>query len=475
MSDAEKEKCDALAAKVPRFACVQREGAQACIKAIARGEADAITLDAGNIFEAGLRNYNLHPIIAEYSGQDSETCYVVVAVAKKDTGFGFKDLKGKKSCHTGVGKAAGWHIPIGTLLSQGQIIWEGMEDMSIVQAVSEFFSASCVPGLAKANHPNLCQLCKNDCSHSHKETYYGHSGAFHILTERGTVGFRVVEVLEREGSIAEVQRIEFTLHWSLNCSLGGCLRDGAGDVAFVGHLTLPDTEKAGYELLCKDGSRKSMDDYASCHLGKVPGQAVVSRKDPDLAARIWDAIQMALQTDFPLFSSVGYRAQNLLFKDSTSKLVQLPKDTDSFLYLGAEYVSIIHSLHKDMWSVHSIDFNTYSPKLQCIMAASLDDCIKKVMRKEADALTVDGGGVYSAGKCGLVPAMVEQYDSEKCASKDESSSSYYSVAVVKNGSGLTRAGLKGKKSCNTRTGSTVSWTVPMGIIHKGTGECDFCE
>lgn len=33
-----------------------------------------------------------------------------------------------------------------------------------------------------------------------------------------------------------------------------------------------------------------------------------------------------------------------------------------------------------------------------------------LQRKEADAMAVDGGQVYTAGKCGLVPAMVEQYN-----------------------------------------------------------------
>lgn len=36
----------------------------------------------------------------------------------------------------------------------------------------------------------------------------------------------------------------------------------------------------------------------------------------------------------------------------------------------------------------------------------------RLQRKEADAMAVDGGQVYSAGKCGLVVAMVEEYNNE---------------------------------------------------------------
>ena len=61
----------------------------------------------------------------------SETCYFAVAVVKKGTSFGIRDLQGKKSCHTGLGKSAGWNIPIGTLLSMKLINWAGIEDSPI--------------------------------------------------------------------------------------------------------------------------------------------------------------------------------------------------------------------------------------------------------------------------------------------------------------------------------------------------------
>lgn len=61
----------------------------------------------------------------------SASCYYAVAVVKKGTNFGIKDLKGKRSCHTGLGKSAGWNIPIGTLLTMGQIEWAGTEDSTL--------------------------------------------------------------------------------------------------------------------------------------------------------------------------------------------------------------------------------------------------------------------------------------------------------------------------------------------------------
>ncbi|XP_028282726.1 transferrin-a [Parambassis ranga] len=451
-SEQELRKCTDLAAAAPAFSCVKRDNTIDCITAIKAAEADAITLDGGDVYIAGLNNYDLQPIIAEDYGTSSDTCYYAVAVVKKGTNFGIRDLGGKRSCHTGLGKSAGWNIPIGTLVSMEIIQWAGTEDKPIEEAVSNFFSSSCAPGATRGS--KLCQACRGDCSRSHKEPYYDYAGAFQ------------------------------------------CLVDDAGDVAFVKHLTVPDAEKSQYELLCKDNTRAPIDNYRNCHLARVPAHAVVTRKDPELAEFIWRSLT-AVQ-NFNLYSSEAYApAKNLMFKDSTTKLVRLPSNTDSFLYLGAEYMSVIRSLKKeptpgiassairwcavghaettkcDTWSINSlVDENA---SIECQNAPSVDECVKKIMRKEADAVAVDGGEVYTAGKCGLVPAMVEQYDQDQCSSSTGTASSYYAVAVVKKNSGLTWETLQGKRSCHTGVGRTAGWNIPMGHIYKRTNDCDFTK
>uniref|UniRef100_A0A8C5EHE1 Serotransferrin n=1 Tax=Gouania willdenowi TaxID=441366 RepID=A0A8C5EHE1_GOUWI len=448
-SDQELRKCTDLAAAAPVFTCVKRESTLDCIVAIKAGEADAITLDGGDVYTAGLINYDLQPIIAEDYGITSDTCYFAVAVVKKGSGFMFKDLRGKKSCHTGLGKSAGWNIPIGTLVSMNILPWAGIEDKPVEEAVSEFFMSSCAPGATKGS--KLCEACKGDCTRSQKEPYYDYNGAFQ------------------------------------------CLVEGAGDVAFVKHLTVPDSEKSKYELLCKDNTRAPIDSYETCHLARVPAHAVVTRKDPQLAELIWTSLGNV--QGFNLFSSDAYApSKNLMFKDSTVKLVQVPPNTDSFLYLGAEYMSIIRSLKKeqtpgtspstikwcavghaettkcDTWSINSVTGDTAA--IECQNAPTVDECLKKIMRKEADAMAVDGGQVYTAGKCGLVPAMVEQYEDGMTHSV---TSSYYAVAVVKKGSGVTWDNLQGKRSCHTGVGRTAGWNIPMGHIYKRTNDCDFTK
>ncbi|XP_061923703.1 serotransferrin-like [Entelurus aequoreus] len=449
-SDKEYQKCMDLAAKAPVFTCVKRTNSMDCIIAIHGGLADAITLDGGDIYTAGLKNYELHPIIAENYGSPSESCYYAVAVAKKGTGFGIQELEGKKSCHTGLGKSAGWNIPIGTLVSMDILKWKSTDDKPIEEAVASFFSKSCAPGAA--NETKLCDGCKGDCSRSHNEPYYDYSGAFQCLVENG-------------------------------------------DVAFVNHLTVPDDEKVNYELLCLDNTRAPMNDYKKCHLARVPAHAVVTCKDPQLAELIWRSLTTV--RDFDLFCSKSYApAKNLMFKDSTVQLVKLPNNTNSFMYLGATYTGIVRSLTKEVTTANKSGAITWCAvgaaetskcnkwsfssmvdgdcKIICQEGPTVEACLKMILRKEADAMTVDGGEVFSAGKCGLVPAMVEQYKEVMCNIPEESAS-YFAVAVVKRGSGVTWDNLRGMRSCHTGFGRTAGWNIPMGEIYKQTNDCDFTK
>ncbi|XP_034470003.1 transferrin-a [Hippoglossus hippoglossus] len=444
-SDREMLKCQALSGVAPVFSCVQRAGTKECVTAIQAGEADAITLDGGEIHTAGLDN--LHPIIAEQYSTSAETCYYAVAVVKKGTGFKFGDLRGKKTCHTGVGKSAGWNIPIGTLLNKGYISWAGIDDGNLEDAVAEFFLSSCAPG---ATNQKLCALCKGNCDKTESNPYYNYHGAFK------------------------------------------CLKDGSGEVAFVKHLTVPDDERDGYELLCTDNSRKPIDQYEKCNLAKVPGHAVVTRSDDqELGDFIWKSLDSV--KNFDLFSSVTYGGKNLMFKDSTKSLMQLPPNVDHKMYLGPKYLDSIETIKKgktpsttsdikwcvvgdrekvkcDEWSISSLGKD--GTNFLCMRGLSSEDCLKKIMYKEADAVAVDGGQVYTAGKCGLVPAMVEQYTQDQCGQSGVTGSFYYAVAVVKKDTVTNWSDLKGKISCHTGMGRTAGWNIPMGLIYEETKNCN---
>ncbi|XP_053455568.1 inhibitor of carbonic anhydrase-like isoform X2 [Nycticebus coucang] len=466
VSDHEAAKCSGFQENMkkvfpedgPIVTCVKRTSYLECIRAIAVKEADAVTLDGGLVFEAGLAPYNLKPILAEFYGSkdDAQTYHYVVAVVKKGTNFQLSQLQGKKSCHTGLGWSAGWNTPIRTLLPSG----------SLEAAAARFFSSNCVPCADKKKFPSLCQLCAgkgtDKCACSSREPYFGYSGAFK------------------------------------------CLKDGVGDVCFVRHLTVFENlavkaDRDQYELLCLDNTRKPVDEYKDCHLAKVPSHAVVARSVDGKEDLIWELLNRAQEhfgkdksPEFQLFGSP--HGKDLLFTDASHGLVRVPPRMDAKLYLGYEHFPETQRLHTDSqkvrwcavgrqekakcdnWSVVS------GGALECTTEETPEDCIAAITIGEADAMSLDGGFIYTAGKCGLVPVLAENYEPTHGGEKRRSScvntpvEGYFVVAVVKKSeAAVTWNSLRGKRSCHTAVGTSAGWNIPMGVIHNQTGSCKFDE
>ncbi|XP_078521872.1 serotransferrin-A-like isoform X2 [Lissotriton helveticus] len=459
-SEAEFKKCkdfsDAMKTFRMSLSCIKKSNTKECLQAIEQAEADAICVDGGDIYEAGLAPYNLKPILAENygTGKDADTCYYAVAVVKKGSNLSLKQLQGKKSCHTGLGKTAGWNIPIGILLEKKYLSWDGPENEPIERAVAKFFAAACVPGVEK--EPNLCRLCKGKgkakCSRSGSEPYYNYNGAFR------------------------------------------CLKEGGGDVAFVKHNTVPEEVTKQYELLCLDNTRKAIDEFKDCHLAQVPAHAVVTRSTGNTTEVIVEFLTAAQakfakkgQGSFHLFSST--HGKDLLFKDSAMSLVRVPEMMDSTLYLGPEYSAAIGAFRKETktsTSVNRVRWCTSSREekakcdtwsalsgatIECTEANSAEECILQILKREADAVTVDGGVVFTAGKCGLVPVMGEYYDADNktpCRNKG-------AKTVKKSSKDISWNNLRGKKACHTGFGRTAGWNVPIGLIQNQTQNCKVGE
>ncbi|EPY73426.1 lactotransferrin precursor [Camelus ferus] len=410
-SPAESSKCAQWQRRMkkvrgPSVTCVKKTSRFECIQAISTEKADAVTLDGGLVYDAGLDPYKLRPIAAEVYGTENnpQTHYYAVAIAKKGTNFQLNQLQGLKSCHTGLGRSAGWNIPMGLL--RPFLDWTGPPE-PLQKAVAKFFSASCVPCVDGKEYPNLCQLCagtgENKCACSSQEPYFGYSGAFK------------------------------------------CLQDGAGDVAFVKDSTVFESlpakaDRDQYELLCPNNTRKPVDAFQECHLARVPSHAVVARSVNGKEDLIWKLLVKAQEkfgrgkpSAFQLFGSPAGQ-KDLLFKDSALGLLRIPSKIDSGLYLGSNYITAIRGLRESnggrraqvVWCAVGSDeqlkcqewSRQSNQSVVCATASTTEDCIALVLKGEADALSLDGGYIYIAGKCGLVPVLAEsqhEFFSQSCA------------------------------------------------------------
>ncbi|KFQ17757.1 Melanotransferrin, partial [Merops nubicus] len=468
VSEQELSKCKDMSAAfggagiLPPLECTEGGSAANCTQMVKDDLADAVTVDGRLIYQAG-KEHGLKPVVGEVYDQEIGTAYYAVAVVRKSSNITINSLKGVRSCHTGINRTAGWDVPVGYLIDSGRLAAVGC-DLPKGKTVSDYFSASCVPGANGINYPqSLCQLCRgslagqNKCERNSRERYYDYSGAFR------------------------------------------CLAEGAGEVAFVKHSTVPENtdgrslspwaqrlRSRDFQLLCRDGSRAAVGEWRSCHLARVPARAVLLRPDAD-GTVLFQLLNQGQQrfngvgTKFQMFDSAAYGAQNLLFRDSTTELVAITAQNYQ-AWLGDKYLHAMQALScspktlpesltwcvistEEIWKCGEMAVafqkKNLKPAIQCISAKTKEQCMELVQKKESDAVVLGGADIYTAGKTyGLVPAAGESY------SADDTSSAYYAVALVKRNvsNAFTISDLKGKKSCHTGLGRTAGWNIPIGLL-----------
>uniref|UniRef100_A0ABM5G4F8 Melanotransferrin isoform X1 n=1 Tax=Pogona vitticeps TaxID=103695 RepID=A0ABM5G4F8_9SAUR len=327
LSTEENHKCSEMAVAfkgkklMPEIQCVSAESQEQCMEQIQKKHMDAVTLAGEEIYTAG-KAYGLVPAAGErYADGDTTSTYYAVAVVRRSASDAFTiyDLRGKRSCHTGYGRRAGWTLPVGLLIRKGLIQPQGC---SVLKAVSAFFSASCVPTNQSQNYPaNLCELCAGDqhgehrCQASSLERYFGYTGAFRCLAEnRGDVAF-----------VKHTSVFENT--------------DGRNEESWAAQL-----QSADFQLLCPNGARAEVGQFAQCHWGQVPPRAIMVHPDTNTMAvhglldKAQDYFGDDSNSEFSMFNSTKYHGKDLIFKDATTGIVAAGERRTSAAWLGPEFL-----------------------------------------------------------------------------------------------------------------------------------------
>ncbi|NXD85418.1 TRFEA protein, partial [Halcyon senegalensis] len=491
LSDLEQRKCaelsKALMAVLPlatlnsfaRISCIRAHNTHDCIDKIRVNKADAASLDAGDVYSA-VKLYGLTVVAKEI--YDQGNCVFAVAIAKRGT-LDIQRLRGVRSCHSGARWTSGWNIPLGFLLARNDLSWDEAQPLS--QVVSEYFNASCIPGVGVAA-PRLCALCQGQksyvrdknhfCETSSNEPFYDSEGAFR------------------------------------------CLKNGVADVAFLDHLTITsatahecplvsESEQQEYELLCPDGTTAELTEYSTCNLGKGPGRGIVTRHNfQKITNKFLSTIQRLFgrkgkeRDRFELFTSAPFGGKNLLFRDATQHLQILEEQLEIAYVLGLDYVALLKGLgHEGSSLDNSVvrwccisdaelrkceewALRIKSDPLVCVQANSMTKCIEMIKSSEADAVTLDATHVYFAGRCGLVPVAAECYgkfscDLNKKGGNQKTLPPVYAVALAKkNTKQINIHNLRGRRSCHSHLYSPGGWLLlsryTVGALENDTGNCD---
>ena len=410
-STAEKAVCDAMVGSAaftadPTFT-VTCEVHTDCETSILAGTVDIWSnVDGGSLYEVNQKS-GVTVIVGEaYSFSAAVNYYATAVVRALDCTSGaithLKDLKGKRSCHTGYGKSAGWKTPVAKLVANDLmevVVSDDKDYPNDMASAAEFFDSSCAPmktnAMATKNANTLVKNCGNGAGtegHGCRgdsggcvggDKYYGYDGAFRCLAEGN-------------GDVAFVKHV--TVDRNTN---GGKNFANTGDWAWKSET---DKQSTAWKLICP-GSFQCYDpsEYLQCHLSAVPSHAVVSHRSvsADNNSKLRNALTNYQGTAAAqaAFFGTGANSDGHLFKSGTKSLVM----NESPILSTGDYLRDAAEIYRGMNLINAAHIGVYNVTQQTI----LTDSLKKKDDDDEVKLDVLIGVVVAIGAVtlGLVAAV----------------------------------------------------------------------
>nr|CAD7204706.1 unnamed protein product [Timema douglasi] len=266
------EDCNNMAAlSALRFSCVPARDRLECLEKIKERQADFSPVDPEDMYIAAKlpdQDFQVFKEIRTKEEPAEEFRYEAVALVHKNLDINsVEELRGLKSCHTGVGRNVGYKIPITKLTKMGVLGPHNDPDLTAreneLKALSSFFTKACLVGKwsadpahntrLKSTYSNLCELCEHPEICDYPDKFSGYDGAIKCLAENG-------------GEVAWTKVYYVKKHFGL--PIGGV----------APQTPVADVHPEDFAYLCPDGSKKPITGPA-CRWAARPWQGFLINND----------------------------------------------------------------------------------------------------------------------------------------------------------------------------------------------------
>jgi len=104
-----------------------------------------------------------------------------------------------------------------------------------------------------------------------------------------------------------------------------------------------------FNLLCPDGTRADVGDFEKCNLARIPSRVVMSRPGNTFEGLKQSLLRLdeffrSKSTSSTMFNSSAYGGKDLLFKDSSIKLIDVKQKNSAKAWLGQKYFKALRAL-----------------------------------------------------------------------------------------------------------------------------------